>query len=185
MALTERILTSHLEPREQSSRQFKTWLSGLRSNAAKRKFRAESMQFPNVVRALSLLLSNGLPVGVAISWISPKLSGFWRQKFSEIHQNLELGAALEDQLEQLAIAVPLPEVSEFSQKLIIAYQRGVPIAEQLQELANSLEAAMMRDLTKRSGVNETKMLIPTVFLILPVTVLFAIFPSLLALQATY
>lgn len=185
MVLTERLLNAHLEPRSNASDHWRVWFSRLRSIRARQTFREESLQFPSVVRTLSLLLSNGLPIGVAISWISPKLSGFWRLQFSEIHQNLELGAALEDQLEQLASEVPLPEVSEFSQKLIIAYQRGVPIAEQLQELSNSLEAAMMRDLTKRSGVNETKMLIPTVFLILPVTVLFAVFPSLLALQSTY
>jgi tight adherence protein C len=41
----------------------------------------------------------------------------------------------------------------------------------------------MRELIRRAGQNETKMLVPTIFLILPVTVLFAIFPSILVLQA--
>jgi tight adherence protein C len=50
------------------------------------------------------------------------------------------------------------------------------------QLANSLRQEQGRRLLKQAGSSETKMLIPTVFLILPVTVLFAVFPSVLVLQ---
>jgi tight adherence protein C len=143
------------------------------------------MQFPYVIRALSLLIANGLPIAVAISWLAPRLSGFWGGQLSSIAKSLELGASLELELERLSSEVPLAEVEEFAQKLIIALDRGVPISAQLSELAGSLEAEMIRKLSKRAGANETKMLIPTIFLILPVTVLFAVFPSLLVLQASY
>jgi tight adherence protein C len=143
------------------------------------------MQFPAVVQMLSLLLANGLPLAVAIGWLAPRLSGFWAEQFGAISKKVELGADILLELRDLAERVPLVEVSEFVEKLSTALERGVPISDQLAALARSLQAAMIRGLTKRAGVNETKMLIPTVFLILPVTVLFAVFPSLLVLQASY
>ncbi|MEY3561172.1 MAG: hypothetical protein RL068_324 [Actinomycetota bacterium] len=145
----------------------------------------EAKQFPAVVQAMSLILANGLPIAVAISWLAPRLSGFWGEQFDRIHRNLQLGADLGEELTAMAVSVPLAEVAEFSQKLQLALERGAPVSRQLSQLASSLEAAMIRNLTKQAGSNETKMLIPTIFLILPVTVLFAVFPSLLVLKAAY
>jgi tight adherence protein C len=185
MALSQRVLSSHLEPKTIGVRKFELLSLRLKQWLARNRFQEPATQFPYVVRVLALLLSNGLPITVAIAWLAPRLSGLWSQVFREISQRIELGSSLEAELEQLAIEIPLSQVQEFCQKLQIAFERGVPMAPQLQNLADSLEASTIRDLTRRSGANETKMLIPTVFLILPITVLFAVFPSLLVLQASY
>jgi tight adherence protein C len=55
----------------------------------------------------------------------------------------------------------------------------------LSSLAESARADQRNDLLKQVGRNETKMLIPLVFLILPVTVLFAVYPSLQLLNIDY
>lgn len=185
MALRQRVLAQHKRQAEPRAEVKGLFLKKIRQARARKKLNVESMQFPQVVRMLSLLLANGLPPAIAIQWIAPRLSGFWGNQLQGLSKRLELGADLVTELEQLSEELPLIEVSEFTEKLAVAIERGVPVSDQLSSLALSLEAAMIRDLTKRSGLNETKMLIPTVFLILPVTVLFAIFPSLLVLQASY
>jgi tight adherence protein C len=48
----------------------------------------------------------------------------------------------------------------------------------LSELSASARAEIRNMLLRQAGKNETRMLIPLVFLILPITVLFAIYPSL-------
>jgi tight adherence protein C len=48
----------------------------------------------------------------------------------------------------------------------------------LTSLAESTRAELRNAQLKQAGRNETRMLIPLVFLILPVTVLFAIYPSI-------
>jgi tight adherence protein C len=98
-------------------------------------------------------------------------------------RNLDLGADLIEELSELAVRLPIEELSELCQKLRVAIERGTPIAHQISNLADSIQQQVMRDLIRRAGQNETKMLVPTIFLILPVTVLFAIFPSILVLQA--
>jgi tight adherence protein C len=56
------------------------------------------------------------------------------------------------------------------------------MAEQFTQLAESARGQLRVAQLKNAGKNELKMLVPLVFLILPVTVLFAIFPSLQILQ---
>jgi tight adherence protein C len=48
----------------------------------------------------------------------------------------------------------------------------------LSEQGVSVREEIKSRLLKQAGKNETRMLIPLVFLILPITVLFAIYPSL-------
>jgi tight adherence protein C len=48
----------------------------------------------------------------------------------------------------------------------------------LSELGDSARAEIKNRLLRQAGKNETGMLVPLVFLILPITVLFAIYPSL-------
>jgi tight adherence protein C len=67
---------------------------------------------------------------------------------------------------------------ELVQKLKLAIDRGTPLADSLESLVETARSEFSASILARAGSSETKMLIPTVFLILPVTVLFAIYPSL-------
>jgi tight adherence protein C len=98
---------------------------------------------------------------------------------------LEIGAELESELKRLAHTLPQRQIVEFSSKLTIAFRRGAPLAQMLRSLAESTRAELRNELLKQAGRNETRMLIPLVFLILPVTVLFAIYPSLQLLNIDY
>lgn len=160
-----------------------TSLHNLRARFAKRSFAQEHLQFAAVTSAFALLMENGLPVSVAIRWLQPRLSGVWSEQFGLLVAKLDLGADLVEELGELANRVPLSELGEFCQKLQISIERGTPSAHQISQLSESIQHQVIRNLIRRAGQNETKMLIPTIFLILPVTVLFAIFPSLLVLQS--
>jgi tight adherence protein C len=63
-------------------------------------------------------------------------------------------------------------------KVSLALDRGTPLAQMLSEQGMSVREEIKSKLLKQAGRNETRMLIPLVFLILPITVLFAIYPSL-------
>jgi tight adherence protein C len=184
MALSNRLLATHQEPPPP-----KTHLNldlvwqKVRSRLVRRSFADERRQLADVSRVFGLLLENGLPVTVAFRWLTPRLSGQWHFQFDHLVRNLDLGADLIEELSELAMRLPIEEISELCQKLRVAIERGTPIAHQISNLADSIQQQVMRELIRRAGQNETKMLVPTIFLILPVTVLFAIFPSILVLQA--
>ncbi len=186
MALRDRLLSPHRQPTVAAKpAQVDVFLRSLRSRLAKRRYTQERAQLAAVSNAFGLLLENGLPVAVAIRWLQPRLSGHWREQFGAVVANLDLGADLVQELGELAKRLPLAELSEFCQKLQISIERGTPSAHQISQLSESIQNQVIRDLIRRAGQNETRMLIPTIFLILPITVLFAIFPSLLVLQSGY
>ncbi len=186
MALIDRLLTPHREPLAPKAQfGFGDWLQNLSARLARPSFANERLQFASVTSAFGLLLENGLPVSVAIRWLQPRLSARWREQFGLLITNLDLGADLVEELQELAKRIPLAELSEFSQKLQMSIERGTPSAHQISQLSESIQDQVIRNLIRRAGQNETRMLIPTIFLILPVTVLFAIFPSLLVLQSGY
>ena len=136
---------------------------------------------PDVSGVIGLLLSAGLPVSVAIAWLAPRTKGEVGRLLGDLSANLELGADLLAELEELS-RYGDPGLTELAEKLKLMVERGAGVSAQVIELAGSLRAALYLELLAKAGSNDTKMLIPTVFLILPVTVLFALFPSLVVLQ---
>jgi tight adherence protein C len=184
MALSRRITANQLEelPESNLPSLLVLWV-GKVSKMLQRKPKNQSLELPEFLRVFALLLSNGMPIGVAISWLAPKLSGRLGDGLSTISANLELGADLVSELRKLDREFANPAMTEFCQKLISSLERGSQVSGQITQLARSLSQELGRNLTKRAGSNETKMLIPTIFLILPVTVLFAVFPSVLVLQS--
>ena len=182
MALTKRLMANQLPVPESTAGKPWAALTVFMKTKFSKKDSGLLLELPEFLRIFALLLANGLPVGVAIGWLGPKLQGVLGQGLQAISQNLEMGADLTVELRQLAKELPNPALIEFTEKLCASIERGAPVAEQISQLARSVSQEVARDLTKRAGSNETKMLIPTIFLILPVTVLFAVFPSVLVLQ---
>jgi tight adherence protein C len=76
-------------------------------------------------------------------------------------------------------------VRELATKLSLASANGSAVTELVEEYVQSAVLQLKASLLERAGKNETKMMIPVVFIILPITVMFAIFPSLTILQSTF
>lgn len=179
MALSARILAQHLPTPSFKSRRFANFVSKLM--ASNKDLKQIDFELPDFAQALGLLLGNGLPVNVALGWLTPRASGLLADSFSQVIQDLELGADLVDELGRLSKQLPNQQLIELCEKLSVAILRGAPVSNQVIAHAAASRAMLQRRLLKQAGANETKMLVPVIFLILPVTVLFAIFPSMLVL----
>ncbi len=64
----------------------------------------------------------------------------------------------------------------------MAVERGTPLAEVLRAQAQDVRETGRRALMESGGRKEVLMMVPVVFLILPVTVVFAVFPSIATLR---
>jgi tight adherence protein C len=179
MALSARILSNHLPKAQARPLDFASLSTRLLSSGAERK--QVDYELPDFAQALGLLLGNGLPVNVALGWLAPRSSGLLAKAFSQINHDLELGADLVQELDRLGREIPNQQLIELCEKLSVAIVRGAPVSSQVIAHAGAARAQLHRQLLKQAGSNETKMLVPVIFLILPVTVLFAIFPSMLVL----
>ena len=75
-----------------------------------------------------------------------------------------------------------PAVSRAVDHLVAAIDRGAPLAQVLHAQALDAREDAKRSLIERAGRNEIAMLVPLVFLILPLSVLFAVFPGIFLLR---
>ena len=84
-------------------------------------------------------------------------------------------------IEQVADRTSLDPLARFIDGLLVAIERGTPLAEVLRAQAADVREAGKRRLLEAGGRKEIAMMVPVVFLVLPVTVLFALFPGLISI----
>lgn len=92
------------------------------------------------------------------------------------------GASLVQALEGIASRTSLAPLARFVDGVTIAVERGTPLAEVLRAQAVDVREAGKRQLLESAGRREIAMMLPVVFLVLPVTVLFALFPGFYGLR---
>jgi tight adherence protein C len=178
LVLVDRVLKPIASPpllRGQLSGVKEFWRARL---ASKSRLRSALFELPEILDMLAVSLNAGDGIFAALARVAPGAKGVLPSELQRMFISLELGAALDVELSSLGRRLPERQVLEFVSKLQVAMRRGSPLAQVLQEQAESARAEIRNYLLKRVGQNETRMLIPLVFLILPVTVLFAIYPSL-------
>ena len=81
-------------------------------------------------------------------------------------------------------APALPLVARFAQGIAVAVERGTPLADVLHAQAADVREAGRRELIETAARKEVFMMVPVVFLVLPVTVLFAFWPGVVGLSLT-
>ena len=172
--LADRILEAHLPPKPKRT----PVLSQLMRLAPRKNKPQLEFELADLIRALALLTRNGVPIAVSIAWLQPRMQGKLAESLSDLAAELQLGASLGEAFQEFAQHCSSALADELVQKILVSQERGTPLADQLEELVQSAQAAMSARLLRQAGSNETKMLIPTIFVILPVTVLFAVYPSL-------
>lgn len=183
-------LTKRLGFRQNPQSSFKAWFLDFRKTlrtklSPTRNLRRAVSELPEILELMSVSLAAGDGLFGALARVVPRANGVVADALKKIVTSLEFGADLDSELQWLARHLPQRQVVEFSSKLSIALNRGTPLAQMLRSLAESTRAEIRNDLLKQAGRNETRMLVPLVFLILPVTVLFAVYPSLQLLNIDY
>jgi tight adherence protein C len=93
------------------------------------------------------------------------------------------GVPLTTALTEVAERTTLEPFARFIQGIVVGLERGTPLADVLRAQAVDVREIGKRALLEAGGRKEISMMVPVVFLILPVTVLFALYPGLLTLTS--
>jgi tight adherence protein C len=161
-----------------SPRELVSSLKAMMFSANRSRLDRALFELPEIVDLLVVHLRAGDGIYRSFASVVPRCQGELAKEFSRVLTAIEFGAAFGSQLRAVAVSIPQPQVIEFTNKIVLALERGTPLALMLGELGESARAEIKNRLLRQAGRNETRMLIPLVFLILPITVLFAIYPSL-------
>ena len=136
----------------------------------------------NMLQMLSIMISAGESPMMALRYISQRSVGYIPELINQSFSKYESGRNLAQTLEQIAVATGSSQVRRLTNSIQIAIQRGTPILDVLNNQVQSLNKQINLALLKKSGKSEIALLIPVVFLILPVSISFAIWPSIYGLN---
>lgn len=139
-------------------------------------------ELPTVLEFLTLSLSAGEGILDALRRLSRISRGELATEFAVVVAEVNIGVPLADSLRGLAKALQLAPLTRCVEQITGALERGTPLAEVLRAQAQDARDEAKRQLLEMSGKKEVAMLVPLVFLILPVTIIFAIYPGIVVLQ---
>jgi tight adherence protein C len=154
----------------------------LLSRAARARQKRISAELPTVLEFLALSLSAGEGVLDALRRLTRAGNGELSREFGRVVADVNTGTPLPDALTRTARTIGLPALTRTVDQLVGALERGTPLVHVFRAQAQDSRDDAKRQLLEEAGRKEVAMLVPLVFLILPVTIAFAIFPGLIVLQ---
>jgi len=143
----------------------------------KRSREQMELEFPALVEVFAILIAGGVSPSAALQTIGEHSQGEFSKIIRPIIVEMKEGLNFAGALDALTKITGLAGVRRFADSLVVAVERGTPLADvvnrQVGEIRNSQR---LRNLEK-AGRAEIALMIPVVFLILPVSILFALWPS--------
>lgn len=151
----------------------------VRVNAISRKV---SSQVADAAELLALSVSAGESVPAALRRVQQIVGPELATQLGATLEDIDNGASVTRALGKLRRATRSPQLGRLLDTLVASMERGAPLATTLREQARDLRDEARRALMESGGKREVAMLFPVVFIILPVTVVFALYPGLVALR---
>ncbi len=150
--------------------------------AIARRERRLLAELPTVAELLALAVAAGEgPLG-ALERVARTVRGELAGEIGKAMADTRAGTPLATALERLADRTGLAPLARFTEGIAVAVERGTPLADVLRAQAADAREASRRALIETGGRREIAMMAPVVFLVLPVTVVFAVFPGLATLR---
>lgn len=150
-----------------------------------RRARKVLTQFPTVAEVLALTVGAGESTTGAIERISRSCHGVIGDEFTKTLNDIHAGTPMVQAMQHMSDRMQVGAMTRFVDAIVVATERGTPLAQVLRDQAQDVRDASKRELMEVAGKREISMLVPVVFGILPLTIVFAIFPGLALLEMSY
>lgn len=142
-------------------------------------------EFPTVAELLALSVAAGEAPVAALARVVRRSGGELSRDLSEVLARIRTGEPVADAFDRLAATSGVAVVARFAHAIAVAVERGTPLADVLHAQAADVREAGRRALIEQASRKEIFMMIPVVFLVLPVTVIFAFWPGFIGLSLSY
>jgi tight adherence protein C len=139
-------------------------------------------EFPSVAELLALSVAAGEGPVAALDRVVGRAHGELSADLRRVLAQVRTGTPVTVALDELAGRSGQPVVARFAEGLAIAIERGTPLADVLHAQAADVREAGRRELIESGARREVLMMVPVVFLVLPVVVVFAFWPGLVGLH---
>ena len=136
----------------------------------------------SILQMLSIMISAGESPMMAMKYVAQRSDGVIPNLIKQSFVKYESGRNIAQTMDFIAVATSSSQVRRLTNSIQIAIERGTPILDVLNTQVQALNKQINISLLKKSGKSEITLLIPVVFLILPVSISFAIWPSIYGLN---
>jgi tight adherence protein C len=141
-------------------------------------------EFPTIAELLALAVAAGESPVAALDRVVRRSGGELSSDLGRVLAAVRTGEPVGEAFDRLAASSGLPLVARFAQGVAVAVERGTPLAQVLHAQAADVREAGRRELIEVAARKEVLMMVPVVFLVLPITVLFAFWPGVVGLHLT-
>ena len=154
---------------------------------ARRRLARISAELPTVLEFLTLSLTAGEGMLDAIRRVARgRVAASFPREFAGVVAAVGTGVPLGRRAQRRSATGSItPALSRALDQVLGALERGAPLAAVLRSQAGDARDEAKRTIIELAGRKEIAMLVPLIFLILPVTIAFALFPGYLVLQAGF
>lgn len=160
-----------------------TWLPDWYLTSRARRYQQTlTLELPDAIELLALSVGSGESLFEALVRVSNRASGVAGRELKRIVAQVNSGLSLPRALEAARRRNDCTSLTRLVDALLGALERGAPLSRILHDQVLDSRHELRSELLAAGGRKEIWMLIPVVFLILPLTVIFALFPGLLALR---
>jgi len=139
-------------------------------------------EFPSIAELMALAVSAGESATGALDRVCRSAKGELSKEFTRVLAETRAGKPLMDALQEFSSRTDLGPLVRFVDGMIVAVERGTPLADVLRAQAQDVRDTAKRELMESAGRKEIGMMVPLVFGVLPLTVVFAVFPGLAAIS---
>jgi tight adherence protein C len=152
------------------------------TSQVRRRERRLLAELPTVTELLALAVAAGEGPAAALDRVAKSSRGELARELQQVLAETRAGEQLVRALDALADRTGLVALSRFADGLAVALERGTPLADVLRAQAGDIREASRRELIESGARREVAMMVPVVFLVLPVTVVFAFFPGAVGIR---
>jgi tight adherence protein C len=139
-------------------------------------------EFPVIADLLALAVAAGEGPASALDRVVATCHGELPDELALVLAQSRTGVPVARALDGFAQRNGLAVVSRFAEGFAVAIERGTPLVDVLAAQAADVREASRRALIETGARKEIAMMVPVVFLIMPVTLLFAFFPGVVGLN---
>ncbi|HEU4512056.1 MAG TPA: type II secretion system F family protein [Nocardioidaceae bacterium] len=152
------------------------------SAQVKERERRMLAEFPTVAELLALAVAAGEGPVSALDRVVSRTHGELSVELARVLAEVRTGTPVSRALDALAMRSGLPVVARFAEAVAVALERGTPLTDVMHAQATDVREAGRRALIETGARKEVLMMVPVVFLVLPVTVMFAFWPGVVGLR---
>ncbi len=147
-----------------------------------RRERQMVVEFPALAELLALAVAAGESPVAALDRVVRRSRGELSRDLAGLLGRIRTGEPVSVAFDRLASTTGLDLVARFARGVCVAIERGTPLADVLHAQAADVREAGRRALIESAARREVAMMAPVVFLVLPITIVFAFYPGAIGLR---